>query len=217
MMRTLEHYYDRVAPEYERLYYQDDPNRRGEKRAIAEMITEAFRDRTVLEVACGTGYWTRFAVESARGVLAIDTSPGMLEIARGKGLPTEKVQFRLGDAHDLGALPGRFDAGLANFWLSHVPRARVGAFLEHLHTRLAPGSVVVMADNVYVPGVGGELVSRPGENDTYKLRTLADGSRYEVLKNYYDRELLSLLLAPFASGLRVNVARFYWWLCYTLA
>jgi len=216
-MRTLELYYDRIAPEYERLFYQDDPKRREEKCAIAETICDAFRDRTVLEVACGTGYWTRFAAAGARRVVAIDRSPGMLEIARRKGLPADKVEFRLGDAYDLGTVPGHFDAALANFWLSHVPRARIGAFLEQFHARLAPKSVVVMADNMYVEGVGGELVSRPGDGDTYKLRTLADGSGYEVLKNYYEREDLSLLLAPFASELLISVARFYWWLRYTLA
>jgi hypothetical protein len=38
---------------------------------------------------------------------------------------------------------------------------------------------------MFVPGVGGELMSQPASNDTFKLRRLADGSTYEVLKNDY--------------------------------
>jgi SAM-dependent methyltransferase len=211
---SLQAYYDRRAREYEQVYYRDDPLRQGELQAIAAAVRETFAGRRVLEVACGTGYWTAVLAATARHVVAIDASPEMLAIARAKGLPPEKVEFRAGDAYALEEVPGEFEAGLANFWLSHVPKARIDAFLLGFHKRLGSGATVFMADNSYLPGVGGELVVRPGIADTFKLRTLADGSQYEVLKNYYDADQLQRLLAPWASELQVHAGPCYWWVSY---
>lgn len=74
-----------------------------------------------------------------------------------------------------------------------------------------------MADNIYVPSVGGELMPRLESGDTFKLRELSDGSNYEVLKNYYDVEQLRHFLAPQASNLQVHVGRYFWWLSYIIS
>jgi hypothetical protein len=98
-----------------------------------------------------------------------------------------------------------------------VPRARLGEFLRALADRLAAGSPVVLADNVYVPGVGGELVRSEGSADTYKPRTLADGSEHLVLKNYFGQSELRETLG--ALG-RVEVLVFgqcFWWAACTTA
>src|SRR5207253_3196810 len=97
-----------------------------------------------------------------------------------------------------------FDGGLATFWLSHVPRARLRAFLDGFHARLAAGAVVYLADNVYVAGVGGELLPADRAGDTYKVRRLTDGGRHRVLKNYFSTEELRTVLAPGTSELAVR-------------
>jgi SAM-dependent methyltransferase len=213
----MREYYDRRAGEYEEIYRRDDPVRQGELAAIGDALREAVAGRRVLEVACGTGYWTPGIADVAERVLGIDASADVLTVARGKPVPARKAEFWLADAYALRELPGEFDAAVAIFWLSHVPKARVCGFLDGLHTRLEPGAVVFMADNVYIPGVGGELVTRAGSDDTYKLRTLGDGSRHEILKNYYDEQQLRALLHPWAADLRVEVGQCFWWLSYVSA
>lgn len=215
-MATLVQYYDRRASEYERVYRRPDPARQAEQDALAAALREALRGRRVLEIACGTGFWTRVAAQVASHVLAIDASPRMLAAASQKGLPGSVVELRQADAYELANLSS-FDAALAAFWLSHVPTARLGGFLEGLHQALEPGSVVFMADNVYLPGVGGELLSEPGSPDTFKLRTLSDGSEHKVLKNYYDAARLPRLFAPRAADLRVHVGACFWWITYVIA
>ena len=98
--------------------------------------------------------------ETAAHVTAIDASRAMLDIARQAIEPFGNVQLQVADAYRLENLPDSFDAGVAMFWFSHVSRARVQEFLTNLHRKLSRGAVVVLADNVYVPGVGGELVRR---------------------------------------------------------
>lgn len=207
---ALRRYYDRRAPEYEAVYHSDDPLRRRGLGELADALREALRGRRVLEVACGTGYWTALAAESAEHIVATDVSGPMLTLALNKGLPAGKVEFRSADAFDLGAQPGRFDAGLAMFWISHVPKARLREFLDGFHRRLGPGAAAFMADNVNVPDVGGPLIAKPGSPDGFKLRELSDGSRHEVLKNYYDKTELELLLAPSADDLTIHIGEHYW-------
>ena len=99
-------------------------------------------------------------------------------------------------------IQGEFDYGLANFWFSHIPRNRIESFLQSFHERLGSGTQVFIADNVYVPGRGGELITPTDSEDTYKRRELADGSKHEILKNYFSyeelNEDLSTAVAAFA-------------------
>ncbi|MEO8426314.1 MAG: class I SAM-dependent methyltransferase [Verrucomicrobiota bacterium] len=216
-MSTLTEYYGRRAREYERIYFRDDPVRLAEQETIATAMRCLFRDRRVLEIACGTGFWTEKISPVVEHLCAVDASPEMLTVARSKALPADKVEFAQEDAYALDSLPGRFNGGLANFWFSHVPKSRIDEFFTTFHARLVPGAVVFMADNVYLPGIGGELVGQPGIADTFKVRTLSDGSRHEVLKNYYAGAELKNILQRLAIDLRVRVGECFWWVSYVIA
>jgi len=146
--------------------------------------------RDVLEIACGTGYWTQFLSERARSICAVDLSREMPAIAKSKkyGCP---IDFMIQDAYNLSLRPGSFDGAVANFWFSHVPKERVDIFMRSFHGLLKPGARVFMADNVFIPGLGGELYSIVGDENSYKIRKLRDGSEHLVLKNYYSAEQLT--------------------------
>jgi SAM-dependent methyltransferase len=220
-MTPLRDYYDQRAPVYEAIYERDDPARNAELISMAEELRVRFRDRDVLEVACGTGYWTSRYADVTRRVVGVDAAQGMLDEARRKSLPPQ-VTLVLGDAYALEAAtadaghPGPFDAGTAMFWLSHVPRDRVRTFLEGFHARLAPGSPVFLADNLFVHGCGGQLVHRPGASDTFKRRELPDGSVHDVLKNYYAPDEIRSFL-PGVAGLEVRVMRCFYTVRYRVA
>lgn len=211
---TLPAYYAQRAEHYERVYHRGDPVRQAELGAVERDLRERLEGRRVLEIACGTGYWTAKIIGSTSHITAIDATAEVLSIARHKGLDRQKAVFLPGDAYRLEEVPGAFDAALAAFWFSHVPKRRVREFLNGMHRRIGPGAVVCMVDNVLNPGIGGELVVKPGEADTYKLRELADGSRHEVLKNYYTAQELTDLLGPLSSELVITVGDCYWRLSY---
>jgi ubiquinone/menaquinone biosynthesis C-methylase UbiE len=98
----LEKYYSRRASEYEKVY--DKPERQAELAWLRQRIPELLKNRTVLEVACGTGYWTQYIAQSARSVYACDINEPVLEIAREKQLPP-KVHFFKADAVSLEGVP----------------------------------------------------------------------------------------------------------------
>ncbi len=141
----------------------------------------------------------------------MDIRPEVLQIAKSKPWPASNAAFVQGDAYQLSEVTGDFDYGLANFWFSHIPKNRIESFLRNFHQRLGKGASVFIADNVYVPGRGGELIGNEHSEDTYKRRELADGSKHEILKNYYSYEELNDIFKPISQHLRIFVGSSFWY------
>jgi len=128
----MKDYYRARAAVYDRVYQY--PERQSELRQLEQQIPHLFRDRSVLEVAAGTGYWTQFIVETAASLLATDTTESVLEILR-KRIHSDVLEVRKCDAYALGALPAVFSGGFAGLWLSHVPKQQLQAFIDSFHQR----------------------------------------------------------------------------------
>ena len=62
--KTVE-YYNARAPEYEQIYYRDDPQRRKEIDDESKFIKNLAAGKTVLDLCCGSGYWTHQLSQTA--------------------------------------------------------------------------------------------------------------------------------------------------------
>jgi demethylmenaquinone methyltransferase/2-methoxy-6-polyprenyl-1,4-benzoquinol methylase len=215
----MQDYYAARAGEYDQIYHK--PERQADLRQMEAWLPTVLAGRSVLEIACGTGYWTQFYAASAAQVLGIDSARETLEIARTR-MPTEsfpQVRLQTGDAyqppaHDASGLP--FEAAFAGFWWSHIPLQRIPAFLQALHSVLQPGAQVVFMDNLYVPGSSTPIAERDAAGNSYQQRTLADGSTHKVLKNFPSREQLLAAVAPWARHSQHHVWTHFWALECTL-
>lgn len=195
---AIQSYYKSRAPEYDQVYLK--PERQADLRDIERWLPAKFAAATVLEVACGTGYWTRFIAQSAAHVVAIDTSRETMRIAEGR-VPAGRVQFLVADAYNLPPRLGKFSAAFAGFWFSHVPKAGRRAFLHGLGALLIPGAKVVLLDNRYVEGSSSPITETDSEGNTYQSRQLEDGSMHRVLKNFpSEAELQSVMPGIGAEG-----------------
>jgi demethylmenaquinone methyltransferase/2-methoxy-6-polyprenyl-1,4-benzoquinol methylase len=210
----MQAYYAQRAKEYERIY--DKPERQADLARLRADIPALFEGETVLEIACGTGYWTPLIAARAESVLAVDCANETLEIARSKAYAKRNVDFRQADAYRLPAWPETFSACYAGFWWSHVPLERLDAFLADLHLRLAAGARVAFVDNRYVEGSSTPLAKRDAAGNTYQERRLADGSRHEVLKNFPTEAELEARLGRFGTDLRVVGYQYYWLASYRI-
>jgi ubiquinone/menaquinone biosynthesis C-methylase UbiE len=203
----METYYERRAAEYEKIY--DKPERQADLARLRADLPALFKGERVLEIACGTGYWTPLIAAQAQSVLAVDAVEDVLAIARAKDYPSSNVRFEQVDAYALPAWPEKFSACFAGFWWSHVPLAKLDSFLSNLHQRLEPGARVVFLDNRYVEG-SSTPISRRDADGSYQLRRLGDGSSHEVLKNFPDAAEMQSHLAPYATEIRFQPYEYYW-------
>jgi SAM-dependent methyltransferase len=211
---SMRAYYAQRARIYERVYHK--PERQAELRAMEAWLPEPFAGRSVLEVACGTGWWTPHGARAARSWLATDANPETMAVAQAKDMPP-CVRFAAVDAYTFASIEGqRFDGAFAGFWWSHVPLARLPVWLGTLHERLEPGAQVVMLDNRYVHGSSTPISRRDDAGNSYQQRTLDDGSVHEVLKNFPTRDEAFAALGARARNQQWIEHLHYWILSYEL-
>ena len=208
----LRKYYAARAREYERIYAK--PERRADIAQLQLLLPGFFTDCRVLEVACGTGYWTSFLMQEAKSIVAVDVSPETLEVAGEKDWPRGRVTFRVADAYALPEDLGIFDAAFAGFWWSHVPLRGRAAFLDSLDRRLRAGSRVLFLDNLFVRGSSTPIAHRDVDGNTYQRRRLDDGSEHVVLKNFPSEAELRAEVAPFGQNVQFAALQYYWLLRY---
>jgi len=74
---------------------------------------------TVLELGCGTGYFTRELARSGADVVAVDVSPELLEIAKAD-CPAENVRYEIQNASALSYPNAYFDSVVGSSVLHHL-------------------------------------------------------------------------------------------------
>jgi ubiquinone/menaquinone biosynthesis C-methylase UbiE len=203
----MKDYYAARAAEYDRIYLK--PERQADLRAIEAWLPEVFAGRRLLEIACGTGYWTQWLASACLSVTGIDTAEQTLAIARTRPA-NQSVRLLMADAFDLPDSLGSFDAAFAGFWISHLTLAERRPFFEQLHRRLTPGAVVVMLDNRFVPGSSTPIARTDRLGNTWQQRSLDDGRTYEVLKNFPDEAQLRAALEGLADQIEWREWPYYW-------
>ncbi|MEP6667722.1 MAG: methyltransferase domain-containing protein [Chthoniobacter sp.] len=212
---TLIDYYSQRASEYERIYHQ--PERQADLVRLKDHLRGELSGRRILELACGTGYWTAALADAAESIYAIDASDEVLAIARAKGLDPNTVSFTRGDAFAPPRDSSEFTAGFAGFWWSHIPLDRLTSFLENFHAALLPGARVVFIDNRYVPGSSTPISRTDEAGNTYQQRHLDDGTAHEVLKNFPTTDQLRPILQPYTDSLNIVEFDYFWCATYALA
>ena len=209
-------YYAARAAEYEKVY--EKPERQRDLARLHTIIPAYFANRRVLEVACGTGYWTRRIAPLVTSLVACDLTKATLAVARANQPARTNVTFLVADAYALSDVRGDFDSAFAGFWWSNVPRADLTRFLDGLHRRLEPGSLVVFADNRYVEGSNWPITRTDANGDTYQRRHLESGAEHEVLKNFpTSAELRGVIERSHGWDVSILELEHYWCAAYRTA
>jgi len=211
----LAQYYADRASEYDAIYAK--PERRDDIELLSSFLTEQLSNRRVLEIACGTGFWTQFFGPYTLSTTTTDYNEEVLSIARGRLGAYDNIRVEMSDAYSLDNISGEFDAGIAAFWWSHLEKAKIARFLQTFHAKLLPGSLVVMTDNIYVEGSSTPLSRTDDQGDSYQLRQLKDGRTYEILKNFPSETEFRKQIAPYGKDIQFRIFTYFWCGCYTLA
>lgn len=74
-----------------------------------------------LDVGCGTGAFSRLLARRSEGVVALDLSPRMIEIAKERSKPYSNIEFQVADATRWAFPVGAFDCVASIATLHHLP------------------------------------------------------------------------------------------------
>ena len=193
-------YYEARAPEYDDWYLRRGRYERG---AIHDAAWNAELDGAgrwldglpwhgeIVELAAGTGWWSPLL--ASRGELSLyDASPAALDRARER-LVAHQLRAHL-HVRDTWADPDRAVDGLfMGFWLSHVPRERLGEFLALARGWLKPGGRFGAIDSL--PDAASGAADHPEPADDLAVRRLDDGREFRIVKVYYAPDELAAALA----------------------
>ncbi len=210
---SLVDYYRANASNYDGVYRK--PERQADLRRIEASVNAEFAGRRVLDVACGTGYWTQYIANSAAHVTGVDAAPEMLARARAR-LQSANARFLAGDAYALAPDIGTFDGAFAGFFLSHVPKAKLRSFVAQLNSRLLPGARVMFVDNRFVSGSSSPIDGNDAGGNTYQVRRLADGTVHRVLKNFPTEDELRACVDDLGRDIELDWLQYFWVLRYAV-
>lgn len=140
-----------------------------------------------LELACGTGIWTRSLLTVAHRILAVDASPEMIALNRAK-VTNARVRYQLADLFTWEA-DAPVDLAFAALWFSHVPVERLPPMLSALRRAVRPGGQLCIIDE---PDTS--PVRPPATLDAHlELRELCDGRQFQIVKIYRSPQELRAL------------------------
>lgn len=140
-------YYRERATEYDATATPpDDPL--AAYGAMLDVALERFGpEGEVLEIASGTGTWTRKLLRHADRITAIDASSEMLALAKAKVDDDPRVRFLQADVFAWEP-DRRYDVVCFANWLSHVPPALFTDFWASVGNALGPAGRVFVVDEL---------------------------------------------------------------------
>jgi demethylmenaquinone methyltransferase/2-methoxy-6-polyprenyl-1,4-benzoquinol methylase len=208
-------YYRARAGEYDEWWFRTGRYDRGadfnahwhaETAAVEAALVSwlaARRPANVLELACGTGLFTRLIAPRVARLTAIDASTEVIEINRAR-VGADNVDYVQADL--FAWRPARrYDAIFFSFWLSHVPDQRFAAFWELVASALAPGGAAYLIDSAFDPTSTAKDHVLPGREAGIVTRKLNDGREFRIVKVFYEPAALAAKLEPL--GWRSSLAQ----------
>ncbi len=204
-------YYAARANEYDVSVGYGTPRIEANLAPLKAQLRAALAGLDVFEIACGTGYWTLNAAQSAHSIVAVDSDPTSIELARVRLASITAARCVLADAYMLDGINGPFTAAFSMFWWSHMPKAKIRGFLNTLHARLVPGAKVIFVDQLNYSH--GEQRRFDSEGNLIEERQLLTGGKFEIVKNFPTEVELTQILSGFAQELNYSTCpEGRWWM-----
>ncbi len=201
-------YYRARAPEYDDWWLRRGRFDRGEElnaawrsdlaeveRSLAAFLAATCPGRA-LELACGTGLYTRLLASRVGQLTAVDGSPEVLALnrARMEGRGTPLPDYVEADLFAWSPTE-RYDLVFMSFWLSHVPKARLPGFWAMVRGALAPGGTAYVIDSAWEPTSHAVDHATPDRDSGVATRRLGDGREFRVVKVFWKPDDLNAQFA----------------------
>ncbi len=146
--------YDSFAHLYHKLRQQseNDPFRQMTEYTFFNVLGDV-ADKSILDLACGTGVFTRMFKSATKHVVGVDISEKMIEIARQEEAREPLgIEYLVGDVLELGEID-QFDIVVAAFLLNYSQtKEQLLKMCQNIYANLKPnGRFVTVNGNVDMP------------------------------------------------------------------
>jgi len=220
LIREQIEYYKARAAEYDEWFlrqgrYDRREQHREQWNAETTIVQNALEGShphgRILELACGTGLWTRHLAPLAEKVTAVDISPEMIRQNR-RRLADDRVEYVNADLFSW--TPSEtYDYIFFSFWLSHVPSSRFDNFWTTIEDALAPDGQVFFVDSRFEPESTASDHPAIDRNGVARRR-LNDGREFEIVKVFYEPSALEQALSDRDwTGYVRSTSRFFLYGC----
>ncbi len=207
-MNQQKQYYHQRAKEYEQVYKK--PERQEDLKKLHTYVQEQAVGKKIVEIACGTGYWTKTLAESGKTMHACDYNKAVLEIAKEKKYGTTPVTFQQIDVWKLQPPKTLYDLVFGGFIWSHILKERLPDFIKLLWKQVHKNGSLLMIDNRYVEGSSTPIARTDEMGNTYQMRRLANGDEFEVLKNFPEQKEVYGALKEMGLTIEWIDLEYYW-------
>ena len=209
MNQDLSTYYNDRAREYDKVY--EIPDEQEDLLKSAVLFQNIFANKSVLEIACGTGYWTEKISKTANSIFATDINEIVIDIARTRKF-NSNVVFQVADMNCL-SIDKKFDGLFGGFIWSHILLQDLDNFLLRLKGLLNENAKIAFIDSKQVEGTNHDRkrITRIDQyGNTFQTRTLENGTTHEVLKNFPSKQFLTDKLHQISTEVEIIELEHYW-------
>ena len=207
-MNQLQKYYQQRAKEYELVY--EKPERQEDLKKIHSYLQKQVVQANILEIACGTGYWTQTMAKTCQSIHASDYNTSVLEIAQAKAYGNTSVSFQQQDFWQLQTPVIKYDMVFGGFIWSHILKENLLDFINILRQQIKEDGKLLFIDNRYVAGSSTPISRTDKIDNTYQLRKLTNGEEYEVLKNFPNKKEVQQLARELSLEIEWVDLQYYW-------
>jgi 2-polyprenyl-3-methyl-5-hydroxy-6-metoxy-1,4-benzoquinol methylase len=195
LQEQIQYYRDR-ATEYDQWFFRQGRYDRGEAHRqqwsaeIAEVEAALFAAKPsgdILELACGTGLWTKHLASLATNLTAIDAAPETIAINQQR-VSSAAVNYIVTDLFTWEP-ETQFDFVFFSFWLSHVPEDQFVPFWQKVQRSLKPNGRVFFVDSLLNQASTAQNHA-PLHQQGHIERKLNDGRTYNIVKVFYNQQQL---------------------------
>lgn len=221
-------YYRARAGEYDEWFYRIGRYDRGadwnarwfaEVEMLMREVAAVGPMGHTLELAAGTGNFTRELAKISQHITALDASEEVLAINKEKIAPRHegeglgvRVHYQQTDLFNWQP-DTEYDLVFMAFWMSHVPPDKLDSFLATVRKATKPGGRVFMIDSLPDETSTSSAINHaPYQPDSiYHTRKLNDGQEFTIVKVFYEPDALTTKLAEHAFTAQVQTTGHYFW------
>ncbi len=210
-------YYKKRAYEYDQWFMRTGRYDKGtnlnkrwfdEIKELKEILHKFKPNGEILELACGTGWWTTELARYANSITAIDSSHEVLAINKIK-LANSDCAITYQQQNLFNWKPQKkFDVVFFSFWLSHIPPLYFENFLTKVSNSLKPNGRLFIIDSLLEQTATAHDQSFDNNKHINK-RKLNNGKEFEIVKIFYEPKILQEYLLKLGFNITVKTTNKY--------